>query len=356
MPGHSEQRGKPNFWQGERKQADRPRQDYSPKPNYAPSDASRPRFVQDSQPKPASTGNKDFSTPLRNPRPERAPKRFDSIRKPQQDQSPDEEYNEPQKAVGGVAEVEALLKSKPGIVHRVAFRKDSGDKRLYALQKLVKHLHIHYQQLDAEQLDDLVRPNQGVVALCHEREVATWEDIRLELFVALEKKEPKTVAVICNIEDPRNLGACLRSALALGVDAVLLPSKGMCGLTPLAARASAGAISQLNLCRPDNLEAALGELVSAGYDLLGLDSDTPDSLHDTPFSQHTIIAVGGEDRPLPPFIRKQCTKVLRIPMIEAAHSYNASVALTLALYERARSIAFAGMLAPPMADIPSDPI
>jgi len=351
MPGHSEQRGKPNFRQGDRPQTDRPRQDFSPKPNYPRNDNdARPRFVQDSSSRP-DVAKTDFNTPLSNPRPERAPRRFESIRKPQ-DQN--EEYTEPQTAVGGIAEVEALLKNKPGLVHRIAIRKDSGDKRLYELQKLVKHLHIHYQQLDAAQLDELVRPNQGVVALCHEREVTTWDDIRLELFLAIEKDEPKTVAVICNIEDPRNLGACLRSALALGVDAVLLPSKGMCGLTPLAARASAGAISQLNLCRPDNLEAALGELVLAGYDLLGLDSDTPDSIHDTPFRKHTIIAVGGEDRPLPPFIRKQCTKVLRIPMIEAAHSYNASVALTLALYERARSIAFEGMLTPPAPAEPAE--
>jgi len=262
----------------------------------------------------------------------------------------DEDYNEPQKAVGGIEAVQNLLAKQPGLVHRVLFRKDSGDKRLYELQKKVKHLHIHHQQLDASQLDELARSNQGVVALCHEREVSSWESVRTELFEALASKTPKTVAVIVNIEDPRNLGACLRSSLALGVDVVLLPSKGMCGLTPLAARASAGAISKLTLCRPDNLEGALGELVTAGYDLMGLDADTPYSLHDTPMKPHVVIAVGGEDRSLPPFIAKQCTKILRIPMALEAHSYNASVALSLALYERARGAGFPAMLAPPVPE------
>jgi len=311
---------------------------------------------------PAVAPRKDYATPLAAPREDFAPRnagrggfsRTEYSRnerprsRPEEPQQPvDDDYNEPQKAVGGIDAVQELLAKRPGLVHRVLFRKDSGDKRLYELQKKVKHLHIHHQQLEVAQLDELARPNQGVVALCHEREVATWESVRTDLFAALASQTPKTVAVIVNIEDPRNLGACLRSSLALGVDTVLLPSKGMCGLTPLAARASAGAISQLTLCRPDNLEGALSELVAAGYDLMGLDADTPFSLHDTPMKPHVVIAVGGEDRDLPPFIRKQCTKVLRIPMALAAHSYNASVALSIALYERARGAGFPDMLAPP---------
>lgn len=256
----------------------------------------------------------------------------------------DDDWNEPQKAVGGIREVEALLESNPGIVHRVLFQKDSGDKRLYSLQKKVKHLHIHHQQLEQRVLDQHTRNHFGVVALCHERGVSRWEDVREALFDAKQENIPTTVAVIVNMEDPRNLGACLRSCQALGVQTVLMANKGMCGLTPLTARASAGAMNQLTLCRPDNLEAALGELVALGFALVGLDADTPDSLHDTPMPAQTLIAVGGEDRDLPPFIRKQCTKVLRIPMATDAHSYNASVALSLALYERARQLGFPGMI------------
>ncbi|HSQ41310.1 MAG TPA: RNA methyltransferase substrate-binding domain-containing protein, partial [Fibrobacteraceae bacterium] len=114
------------------------------------------------------------------------------------------DWNEPQKAVGGIQEVDALLKNHPGLVHRVLFRKDSGDKRLYELQKKVKHLHIHHQQLDADLLDAQTQPNQGVVALCHEREVSSWMTVRQNLFAALEQGTPKTVVVITNLEDPRN--------------------------------------------------------------------------------------------------------------------------------------------------------
>jgi len=212
----------------------------------------------------------------------------------------------------------------------------SGNPKLYELQKQAKRLHVHVQQVDSKVLDNYARPNQGVVALMNEKELLNWMDIREELFNAVEAGEPKLVAVATNIEDPRNLGACIRSCLALGVDIFLIPAKGMCGITPCVARTSAGALEKLRICRPDNLEAAVGELKMAGYQILGLDADTETNLADFKFSNNAVIAVGGEDVGLPPFIKKQCDAVLRIPMKPEAHSYNASVALSLGLYEYSR--------------------
>jgi len=242
----------------------------------------------------------------------------------------------PQVAVGGIKEVAELLDRNPLLVHRILFMHQSGNPKLYELQKQAKRLHVHVQQVDSKVLDNYARPNQGVVALMNEKELLNWMDIREELFNAVEAGEPKLVAVATNIEDPRNLGACIRSCLALGVDIFLIPAKGMCGITPCVARTSAGALEKLRICRPDNLEAAVGELKMAGYQILGLDADTETNLADFKFSNNAVIAVGGEDVGLPPFIKKQCDAVLRIPMKPEAHSYNASVALSLGLYEYSR--------------------
>jgi 23S rRNA (guanosine2251-2'-O)-methyltransferase len=170
----------------------------------------------------------------------------------------------------------------------------------------------------------------------NEKELLDWQDVREELFQAKDNGEKKLVAVATNIEDPRNLGACIRSCLALGVDLFLIPAKGMCGITPSVARTSAGALEKMRVCRPDNLEAAIGELKMAGYQVAGLDADTETNLADYKFADQVVIAVGGEDVGLPPFVKKQCDAILRIPMMPEAHSYNASVALSLGLYEFAR--------------------
>ena len=244
--------------------------------------------------------------------------------------------SQPQVAVGGIKEVTELLTKEPLKVHRILFMHQSGNPKLYELQKLAKRAHVHVQQVDSKILDSYARPNQGVVALMNEKELLNWMDVREELFAAKEKGEKKLIAVATNIEDPRNLGACIRSCLALGADRFPSPAKGMCGITPSVARTSAGALEKMRVCRPDNLEAAVGELKMAGYQILGLDADTETNLAEFKFQDQAVIAVGGEDVGLPPFIKKQCDAVLRIPMMPEAHSYNASVALSLGLYEFAR--------------------
>ena len=242
----------------------------------------------------------------------------------------------PQTAIGGIREVTDLLERSPMQVHRVLFMHQSGNPKLYELQKLAKRAHVHVQQVDSKVLNTYTTQHHGVVALLNEKELLVWEDIREEYFKAKENGERKLIAVGTNIEDPRNLGACIRSALALGVDLLMLPAKGMCGITPAVARSAAGALDKMKICRPNNLEAAVGELKLAGYQILGLDADTETNLAGFEFSDQAVIAVGGEDVGLPPFIRKQCDAVLRIPMMPEAHSYNASVALSLGLYEYAR--------------------
>lgn len=242
----------------------------------------------------------------------------------------------PQVAVGGILEVQELIEKEPYKVHRILFLHQSKNPRLYSLQKHAKRNHIHVQQVEARVLDSYATPNGGVVALCNEKSLLAWEDVAEEFLEAKAKKEDKIIAVATNIEDPRNLGACIRSALALNVDLLLIPAKGMCGITPTVARTAAGALEKLRICRPSNLEGVIKELKEKGFQVTGLDAATNISLAGYKFQKQVILAVGGEDQGLPPFIKKQCDAVLRIPMMPEAHSYNASVALSLGLYEISR--------------------
>lgn len=248
-----------------------------------------------------------------------------------------DEGSAPQVALGGLREVRDLLLRDPMRIHRILIKQNSGDPKLYSLQKEAKKAKIHVQQVEARILDSYARPNFGVVALCNEKSLLKWAEVEDEFLNAKARGEGKLVAVATNIEDPRNLGACIRSALGLGSDLMLIPAKGMCGITPTVAKTSAGALDKMRVCRPENLEDTIARLKASGYQVLGLDAATETNLADFQFGDQVVLAVGGEDVGLPPFIRKQCDAVLRIPMQPEAHSYNASVALSLGLYEWART-------------------
>jgi 23S rRNA (guanosine2251-2'-O)-methyltransferase len=243
-----------------------------------------------------------------------------------------EEFSRQQRAIGGIRDVEELLRKRPGIVHRVLFKLKSGNTKLYELQKLAQQANVHIQQIEEKFLDKLTKRHNGVVALCHEKSVMPWNDTRKILLEAKQNNIPCKVVIATNLEDPHNLGACIRSSLALGVRLMLIPSKGSCGLTPAVERSAAGTLEKMDICRPGNLEFAIKELKEAGYQIIGLDGKSETSIVNFKFSKHMVMAIGGEDKGLPPYIRKFCDAVLKIPMSSEAHSYNASVALALGLY------------------------
>ncbi|MCL1956982.1 MAG: RNA methyltransferase [Fibromonadales bacterium] len=249
-----------------------------------------------------------------------------------------EELSKQQRLICGVRAVEEMLKKKPGLIHRVLFKLKSGNVKLYELQKLAVQANVHVQQVEEKFLDKLTKRHGGVIALCHEKAVLPWNETRKILMEIKHNGIPCRIVVAANLEDPHNLGACIRSSFALGVNIMLLPAKGSCGLTPAVERSAAGSLEKMTLCRPSNLEIALRELKEAGYQIVGLDGHSETSIINFEFSQHLVMAIGGEDKGLPPYIRKYCDSIVKIPMFAGAHSYNASVALALGLYTAGFSI------------------
>jgi 23S rRNA (guanosine2251-2'-O)-methyltransferase len=234
--------------------------------------------------------------------------------------------------VTGPNAVSSLLENHPERIHRIVLLQGSESRRLHLLQNLAKKKKIHCQQVEAKVLDRLSTNHQGVVAHVHQRDLDTWETLEFSLKHTTDKS---LVVIPSDVEDPRNLGACIRSAYALGANAMLLPARGSCGLTSACSKAAAGAMEKLSICRPSSLEAAIQELKDVGYTVYALE-DLPESVNlqsYSEFSDKSIWITGGEDKGIPPYLLKLSDQIFRIPMIEEAHSFNTSVALSLGLYE-----------------------
>jgi 23S rRNA (guanosine2251-2'-O)-methyltransferase len=142
--------------------------------------------------------------------------------------------------------------------------------------------------------------------------------------------------VLDGIQDPRNLGAILRTARAAGVGGVVLPQDRSSGVTSVVVSASAGTLFGLRVARVPNLVRAMGRLREAGFWLVGLVPAAGQSLHDLDLPARIALVVGGEGAGLRPLVRRTCDFEARIPMAPGVESLNVSVATGVALFELRR--------------------
>jgi 23S rRNA (guanosine2251-2'-O)-methyltransferase len=252
---------------------------------------------------------------------------------------------------GGLRAVEELVRADPRRVRRVVFQLGSSQQKLYALQKAAEDAGIQVQQLPKGQLDAWFPdgPHQGVLAFCESRSLEDWSEVRARLLeqkraAAAGKATAPLIIVPAAFEDPRNLGAGIRSAVGLGADAILLPGKGSTGLTPAGAKAAAGTENAIPVCRAHDIAQELKDLAAEGFAVLGLDAQATRQAHTADLTGPIVLVAGGEDRGIPPHIARCLTDRLLLPMAEGCHSYNASVALSLFLYEIARQRNFSGIM------------
>lgn len=135
------------------------------------------------------------------------------------------------------------------------------------------------------------------------------------------------------IVDPRNLGALLRTAEAVGVGGVIVTKNRSAPLSALVEKAAVGATAHLSLCRLENLARALDEAKKAGYWIVGLTPDAQDLLYERDLPGKIVVVLGGEEKGLRALTRKQCDFLIALPMQGKIQSLNVSVAGSVALYE-----------------------
>jgi 23S rRNA (guanosine2251-2'-O)-methyltransferase len=219
---------------------------------------------------------------------------------------------------------------------RIVIAKGRQDSRIEEIVQLARELGVAVRFEDRGQLDRLAnsKDHQGVVALAAARAAVTLEDI---LKRANESKgQIGLIVLLDGVEDPHNLGAIIRTALAAGAHGVVIPERRAAGLTDTVARASAGALAHLPVAKVTNLARAMEELKEAGYWLVGLDEDGEQSYSDVDYTTPTGIVMGGEGGGLHELTRKRCDFVVSLPTSGPVKSLNVSVATGVVLFEALR--------------------
>ena len=189
--------------------------------------------------------------------------------------------------------------------------------------------------VDRRKLDSMsiTHAHQGVIALAAARPYATLDDI----FALAESRGEAPLIVVCDeLSDPHNLGAIIRSAECAGAHGVVIPKRRSAGLTPVVAKASAGAIEYMPVARVSNISSALKELQARGVWVYGTAADGTQELFDANFQGPTAIVIGNEGAGMGRLVRQTCDVLVRIPMRGRISSLNASAAAAILLYEAVR--------------------
>ena len=225
---------------------------------------------------------------------------------------------------------EALRAGRP--LDRILLARGRHGQRLEEIVRLARAQGVPVRFEDRAQLDRVAGTlqHQGVVALLAARPTVALEDL-------LRRPSPAGLLVLLDgIEDPHNLGAILRTALAAGADGVVLPERRSAGLTDTVARVSAGALEHLPVARVKNLARALETLKQAGYGLIGLDERAATPSTGVDLTAPVGLVLGNEGRGLHELVRERCDFLVSIPTTGPVRSLNVSVAAGIVLFEAVR--------------------
>jgi 23S rRNA (guanosine2251-2'-O)-methyltransferase len=168
-----------------------------------------------------------------------------------------------------------------------------------------------------------------------------WDEARL-LEAVTNKEGAALILVLDGVTDPHNLGACLRSADAAGVDAVVVPRDNSADITPVVQKVACGAADVVPFVRVTNLARTLQALQERGVWVYGTDGDAPQSLHGSDLTMPLALVMGAEGKGMRRLTREQCDYLLHLPMAGSVSSLNVSVASGIVLFEAVRQRAIRG--------------
>ena len=239
--------------------------------------------------------------------------------------------------VYGVHAVRSLIEKRPETILEARFLKGSRTDTIPELTRQLKNLGVAVEPAQRSDLDRMSGGgiHQGIIV-----RIQGQKEIGIREFEELVINRGKffRCLVLDEVQDPRNLGACLRTADAAGVDVVVIPRRRAAGLTAAALKVAAGAADSLPLVRVSNLAATLRWLKGVGVWIVGADSEMSQTVYDAKLALPITIVVGGEGQGLRRLTRELCDEIVSIPMEGAVESLNVSVATGVLLFELQRQM------------------
>ena len=218
---------------------------------------------------------------------------------------------------------------RSGNIERVHVAKGARNPRLDPLIGDCARLGIPVRYERRSVIDRLAgsRSHQGIVAIVAAESYQTLDEV---LDHAADRC---TIVVLDSVQDPRNLGAIIRTADAAGADAVVIPERRAAGLGEAAAKSASGALESVPVVRAKNLGRVLDRLKESDFWVYGFDAEAETDHSTVEYAERTALVMGGESRGIRRKVAERCDFMLRIPLRGSVSSLNVSVAAGVAMYE-----------------------
>ena len=236
----------------------------------------------------------------------------------------------------GFHAVEAILRREPNRIQSLWLHEGRRDKRIQALEALARNQGVALTLVGRAELDDMTDGrHQGVVATVEgpgSREVLDERG----LLAHLQGIDQPLVLVLDGVTDPHNLGACLRSADAAGVSAVVVPKDRSADLGPTVSKVACGAAESIPFARVTNLSRTLETLKAAGLWLVGTTGEADTTVYDQDLTGPLCLVMGAEGEGMRRLTLENCDFLVKLPMAGTVESLNVSVATGICLFEAVR--------------------
>ncbi len=230
--------------------------------------------------------------------------------------------------------VEAVLKREPERLQQVWIQTGRQDKRVKGITDALDSLGVRWKVVHRKELDERVAGvHQGIVAAVSESREWTEDDLLAQL---AGSDKPPFLLVLDGVTDPHNLGACMRTADAVGIQAVIVPKDKSASLTPVARKVACGAAETVPFVRVTNLARFLRSLQDQGVWLIGTAGEADATLYQADFKGPVALVMGAEGKGMRRLTREHCDQLINIPMLGHVDSLNVSVATGVCLYEALR--------------------
>ena len=235
----------------------------------------------------------------------------------------------------GFHAVTSRIRTRPESVRELYIAEGRHDPRMKDVLKLAEEKKLRVMTVDAPRLDGMASGgrHQGIVASVDEAKLAQFIEDVLDTLSA-----PPFLLVLDGVQDPHNLGACLRVADAAGVHAVIAPKDRSVGLTATAIKVASGAAETVPYITVTNIARTLRQLKEREIRVVGADENGQSDLFSARFSGPIAWVLGAEGEGLRRLTRENCDEIIHIPMFGSVQSLNVSVAAGICLFEARRQL------------------